>query len=150
MLQARVADGSLLRLIGKCQRVGVLDGANYSEPEVGTAQGSVLSPLLGNFCLHHVLDRWFEREVKPRLRGKTTLGRYCDDFVIGFERQDDAQRVMGVLGKRMDCRRLVPTHPPGLLDNRSSPSRPARPTIRSGRCFGDCPEKVAAGYCGAE
>ncbi len=70
MLQVRVADGSLLRLIGKCLHVGVLDGAAYAEPDTGTAQGSVLSPLLGNVYLHYVLDLWFEREVKPRLRGE--------------------------------------------------------------------------------
>jgi group II intron reverse transcriptase/maturase len=101
MLQVRVADGALRRLIGKCLHVGVLDGAEYSEPEVGTAQGSVLSPLLGNVYLHYVLDLWFERVVKPRLRGKEILLRYCDDFIIGFERQGDAERVIGVLGKRL-------------------------------------------------
>ena len=84
MLQIRVADGSLLRLIGKCLHVGVLDGAELSTPETGTAQGSVLSPMLGNVYLHYVLDLWFEREVKPRLRGRATLIRYADDFVIGF------------------------------------------------------------------
>ncbi len=101
MLQTRVADGSILRLVGKCLHVGVLDGAQLSEPEVGTAQGSVLSPLLGNVYLHYALDVWFEREVKPRLRGAALLVRYCDDFVIAFERRDDAERVMTVLGKRM-------------------------------------------------
>ncbi len=81
--------------------MGVLDGAQYSEPKTGTAQGSVLSPLLGNVYLHYVLDRWFEAEVKPRLRGEAHLVRYADDFVIAFELKDDALRVMGVLGKRM-------------------------------------------------
>jgi RNA-directed DNA polymerase len=101
MLQARVPDGSLLRLIGRCLHVGVLDGADYSEPETGTAQGSVLSPLLGNVYLHHVVDLWFEREVKPRLAGEATLVRYADDLVIAFHRRDDAERVMAVLGKRL-------------------------------------------------
>ena len=68
---------------------------------VGTVQGSVLSPLLGNIYLHYVLDRWFATEVKPRLRGKTTLLRYCDDFIIGFEREEDARRVRVVLEKRL-------------------------------------------------
>jgi len=101
MLQTRVADGSLLRLIGKCLHVGVLDGAEFVRPKIGTAQGSVLSPMLGNVYLHYVLDLWFETEVKPRMRGRATLIRYCDDFIIGFEREDDARRVMNVLGKRL-------------------------------------------------
>ena len=121
LLQTRVADGSLLRLIGKCLHVGVLDGEEFTRPEVGTAQGSVLSPLLGNIYLHYVLDLWFETEVKPRLRGRATLIRYCDDFVIGFEHEDDARRVMEVLGKRLgrfglslhpDKTRLVPFRRP--------------------------------------
>jgi group II intron reverse transcriptase/maturase len=79
MLQIRVADGSLLRLIGKCLHVGVLDGSEYAEPDTGAAQGSVLSPILGNIYLHYVLDLWFERDVKPRLRGEAHLVRYADD-----------------------------------------------------------------------
>ena len=101
--------------------MGVLDGEELTRPEVGTAQGSVLSPLLGNVYLHYVLDRWFETEVRPRLRGRATLIRYCDDFVIGFEHEDDARRVMEVLGKRLgrfglslhpDKTRLVPFRRP--------------------------------------
>jgi len=102
MLRERVVDGSLLRLIGKCLHVGVLDGEEYSEPEEGTAQGSALSPILGNIYLHHVLDVWFERDVIPRLRGKACLIRYADDGVIAFEREDDARRVMGVIAKRFE------------------------------------------------
>lgn len=102
MLQERVADGSLLRLVGKCLHVGILDGEEYSEPDSGTVQGSSLSPLLGNVYLHHVLDLWFEREVLPRMRGKAYLVRYADDLVIGFEREDDAKRVMAVIGRRFE------------------------------------------------
>jgi RNA-directed DNA polymerase len=101
MLQIRVADGSMLRLVGKCLHVGVLDGEEYSEPDLGTAQGSILSPLLGNIYLHYVLDLWFEKEVKPRLRGKAILVRYADDYLLGFALRDDAERVMEVLPKRM-------------------------------------------------
>jgi RNA-directed DNA polymerase len=93
MLRERVVDGTLLRLIGKCLHVEVLDGEAYSEPDEGTVQGSVLSPMLGNIYLHHVLDVWFERDVVPRLRGKARLIRYADDGVIAFEREDDARRV---------------------------------------------------------
>lgn len=101
LLQKRVVDGSMLRLIGKCLHVGVLDGEVFTRPDEGTVQGSTLSPLLGNVYLHHALDLWFTEEVKPRLRGKATLVRYADDAVFGFERQDDAERVQAVLEKRL-------------------------------------------------
>lgn len=110
MLRQRVVDGSFLRLVGKCLNVGVLDGAQYAEPVVGTAQGSVLSPLLGNIYLHHVLDVWFEHDLRPRLKGYARLIRYADDFVIAFERTDDAEDVMGELGARMERFRLA-LHP---------------------------------------
>ena len=101
ILQERLADRNLLRLIGKCLHVGVLDGEEFSEPDEGTVQGSCLSPLLGNIYLHHALDRWFEAEVKPRLKGKAALVRFADDFVVGFERRDDAEQVMKVLAERL-------------------------------------------------
>jgi len=101
MLQIRVADGALLRLVGKCLHVGVLDGTEYSEPDVGTSQGSVLSPLLGNIYLHYVLDVWFAEQVKPRTKGTAFLIRYADDFVMAFQQRDDAERVQVALGKRM-------------------------------------------------
>jgi len=110
MLQKRVADGSLLRLIGKCLHVGVLDGAEFTTPDQGTVQGSALSPLLGNVYLHYALDQWFTEEVQPRLRGKSVLVRYADDACFGFERQDDAERVAAVLGKRL-ARFALTLHP---------------------------------------
>lgn len=101
MLRDRIADESLMRLVGKCLHVGVLDGEEYTEPDTGTAQGSILSPILGNIYLHNVIDVWFEREIKPLLRGHGVLVRYADDFVILFEHDDDAKRVYEVLPKRM-------------------------------------------------
>jgi group II intron reverse transcriptase/maturase len=101
MLRLRVNDESFMRLVGKCLHVGVLDNGEYSEPDVGTAQGSVLSPMLGNVYLHHVLDVWLERQVRPRLRGKTCLVRYADDLVVGFERREEAEMVMAMLHQRM-------------------------------------------------
>ena len=90
MLQTRVADGSLLRLIGKCLHVGVLDGEEDSRPDLGTAQGSVLSPILANVYLHYVLDQWFGVEVKLQLQGQATLIRYCDDFVVMCRNEQQA------------------------------------------------------------
>jgi RNA-directed DNA polymerase len=57
--------------------------------------------MLSNIFLHHVLDKWFEDEVRPRMRGKATLVRFADDFVMTFETYHDAKRVMDVLGKRV-------------------------------------------------
>jgi group II intron reverse transcriptase/maturase len=79
MLRSRIADERLMRLVGKCLHVGVLDGERVLEPSEGTAQGSSLSPLLGNVYLHHVLDVWFEREVRPHLQASSALVRYADD-----------------------------------------------------------------------
>lgn len=101
MLQERIGDKSFIRLVGKCLHVGVLDGEEYSEPGMGTAQGSIISPMLGNIYMHHVLDKWFHEEVLKRLQGRARLIRYADDFVIGFSRKEDAVRVLDVLHKRM-------------------------------------------------
>ena len=80
----------------------MLDGGELLHPEKGTPQGGVISPLLANVYLHYVLDEWFEQEVQPRLKGRAFLIRYADDFVIGCEREDDARRLLEVLGKRME------------------------------------------------
>jgi len=100
MLRQRVRDGVLLRLIGKWLNAGVLEGLELSYPETGTPQGGVISPLLANIYLHVVLDDWFVREVQPRLSGRAWLIRYADDFVIVFQREQDARRVYEVLPKR--------------------------------------------------
>jgi len=100
ILRHRVRDGVLLRLIGKWLNAGVLDGLGLSHPDTGTPQGGVISPLLANIYLHEVLDEWFVREVRPRLRGQAMLVRYADDFVMVFAREDDARRVWRVLPER--------------------------------------------------
>ena len=100
LLQRRVRDGVLLRLLGKWLHAGVLDQGCLTYPEAGTPQGGVISPLLANVYLHYVLDVWFEQEVKPRLKGRAFLIRYADDFVIGFACEEDARRVLEVLPKR--------------------------------------------------
>ena len=100
ILRRRVRDGVLHRLIGKWLNAGVMEEGRVYRPEAGTPQGGVISPLLANIYLHEVLDEWFAREVKPRLRGRAHLVRYADDFVIAFEQEEDARRVMDVLPKR--------------------------------------------------
>jgi len=99
-VQRRVCDGVLLRLIGKWLNAGVLEGRTVTYPEAGTPQGGVISPLLANIFLHEVLDVWFERDIKPRLKGRAVLIRYADDAVLGFSLEEDARRVLTVLPKR--------------------------------------------------
>ncbi len=99
-IQQRINDGGLLRLIGKWLNAGVMEGEQITYSDRGTPQGGTISPCLANVFLHHVLDEWFVREVKPRMRGHCFIVRFADDFVIGFQREDDARRVMDVLPKR--------------------------------------------------
>lgn len=117
VLRQRIGDGVVLRLIGKWLNAGAMERGQLSYPESGTPQGGVISPMLANIFLHTVLDTWFENEVLPRLRGRAVLVRFVDDFVIAFEREDDARRVYSVLPKRFqkhgltlhpDKTRLVP------------------------------------------
>jgi len=100
VLRQRVNDGRIRRLIGKWLRAGVMEDGVLSHPESGVVQGGVISPVLANIFLHHVLDEWFEGEVRPRMKGRCFLTRFADDFVIGCEREADARRIMAVLPKR--------------------------------------------------
>lgn len=128
ILRRRVRDGVLLRLIGKWLKAGVMEEGRVYRPDAGTPQGGVISPLLANIYLHEVLDEWFAREVKPRLRGRGHLVRYADDFVIAFEHGEDARRVMGVLPKRFGKYglRLHPEKTRLVRFNRPSRNAPPR------------------------
>lgn len=101
-LDQRVRDGVLRRAIDKWLKAGVLEEGNLSHPAAGTPQGGVISPILSNIYLHKVLDEWFETAVKPRLRGQAFLIRFADDFVLVFQVEADARRVLEVLPKRFD------------------------------------------------
>jgi hypothetical protein len=100
MIERRISDASVLRLIRKWINVGVIDDGRLLVSETGTGQGQTISPLLANVYLHFVLDEWFEREVKPRLRGMAFEIRYADDAVICFQYREDAEKVLQVLPKR--------------------------------------------------
>jgi RNA-directed DNA polymerase len=100
-LKQRVTDGVVRRMIDKWLKAGVMEQGQVSYPKAGTPQGGVISPLLSNVFLHEVLDVWFTREVQPRLEERSTLIRYCDDFVMLFACRKDAERVQAVLAKRL-------------------------------------------------
>ncbi len=101
-LDQRVRDGVLRRTLDKWLKAGVMEDGALSHPTTGTPQGGVVSPILSNIYLHKVLDEWFEEAVKPRLRGVSFLIRFADDFVLVFQLESDARRVLEVLPKRFD------------------------------------------------
>jgi RNA-directed DNA polymerase len=122
VLRQRVNDGAILRVIRKWLWAGVLEGETRSDPERGSPQGGVVSPRRANTCLDHVLNAWFEREVKPRMKGRCLRIRFADDVVIGGEREGEARRMLVVLPKR--CARCKLTiHPQKTRLVQFQPSR---------------------------
>src|ERR1700691_5551421 len=97
----RVGDPRLISLIRRWLKASVLEDEELHPNEEGTPQGGSISVLLSNVYLHYVLDLWFERVVKPRLRGEACMVRYIDDFVICFQYRSDALRVQDALRRRL-------------------------------------------------
>ena len=100
ILDQRVRDGVLRGAIDKWLKAGVFEDGSIRYSARGTPRGGVVSPLLANIYLHEVLDTWFDETVRPRLAGRAFLVRYADDFLLAFERREDAERVFEVLPKR--------------------------------------------------
>jgi group II intron reverse transcriptase/maturase len=135
-LDKRVRDGVIRRAIDKWLKAGVLEEGVKTRPETGTPQGGVISPLLANIYLHEVIDVWFEREVKPVMRGGCFMMRFADDMVMVFETESDARRVLAVLPKRLarygltmhpEKTRLVAFRRPPGGPGKKRPGRGARP-----------------------
>lgn len=102
MLAERVDDRALLWLIKKWLKAGVLDtDGKVLHPVTGTPQGGIISPVLSNVYLHYALDLWFEKIVKKHCKGEACLIRFADDFVCGFERQQEAEAFYKVLAERL-------------------------------------------------
>ncbi len=134
MVERRIGDGSILRLIRKWIHMGVIDDGRLLVSKTGTGQGQIISPLLANVYLHHVLDLWMENEVRPRLKGKVIEVRYGDDAVFCFQYLEDAQKVLQVLPKRFakygltlhpDKTRLVPFGRSALAQAERDGTQPA-------------------------
>ena len=106
-LDLRIKDGVVRRMIDKWLTAGVLEESTLKRSDTGAPQGGVLSPMLSNIFLHYVLDEWFERVAKPRLRGSCRLVRFADDFVMTFEDDHSGKRMLAVLGKRLGRYGLV-------------------------------------------
>jgi RNA-directed DNA polymerase len=100
-LRERIIDTSLLRLIVRFLKAGVMEEGKYQEVDRGTPQGGVISPILANIYLHYVLDLWFEKVVKRELTGCAQLIRYGDDFIVCFQRGDEAKAFEEMLRQRL-------------------------------------------------
>jgi group II intron reverse transcriptase/maturase len=90
-LKERITDTSLLRLISRFLKAGIMEDGKFIETDKGTPQGGVLSPILANIYLHFVLDLWFEKRVKKELKGYSHLVRYADDFIVCLQFSSSAQ-----------------------------------------------------------
>ena len=101
-LKQRIVDSSLLQLISRFLKSGIMEEGVYFETDQGTPQGGVLSPVLANVYLHYVLDSWFMTEVIPQLNGYAQLIRYADDFIICFENEKEAMIFGVALRQRMN------------------------------------------------
>jgi group II intron reverse transcriptase/maturase len=100
-VELRVGDPRIMSLIRRWLKAGILEDGTVHPNEEGTPQGGSISVLLSNIYLHYVLDLWFDRAIKPRLRGEAYLVRYLDDFVVCFQYRSDAVRFQEVLAKRL-------------------------------------------------
>jgi group II intron reverse transcriptase/maturase len=102
MLELRIDDRPLLRLIGKWLKAGVLEeGGKVIHPDTGCPQGSSISPVLANIYLHYVLDLWFEEVVKPRCKARAFMCRFADDVVFAFQYREEAERFFRAVPKRL-------------------------------------------------
>jgi len=103
MLEQRIDDRAFTGLIRKWLKAGILEpmAGEAEEPEKGTPQGGIISPILANIYLHYVLDLWIEREVSKESKGEVIFMRYADDIIVGFSRYSDAKSYLDKLPGRL-------------------------------------------------
>ena len=101
MLEERIDDPRLIRLIRKWLKAGVLEDGRVTRSEEGTPQGGVISPLLANIYLHFVQDLWIRKVIAKESRGRVLFRRYADDSIVCFERKEDAERYLRKLPGRL-------------------------------------------------
>lgn len=101
-LEVRITDSSLLRLISRMLKAGIMEEGEFKPSQEGTPQGGNVSPVLGNIYLHYVLDLWFEKVVRKQCKGSAYMVRYADDFVCCFQDEFEAKDFYLALIKRLD------------------------------------------------
>ena len=100
-LEHDIQDKNFLRYVKRFLIAGVMEGTELKDSDRGTPQGGLISPVLANVYLHYVLDLWFAKAIKPRLRGEAYYVRYADDFLILFQYENEARSVLEVLKERL-------------------------------------------------
>jgi group II intron reverse transcriptase/maturase len=100
-LEHRITDKRLVRLLMKWLRAGVMEEGRLYEAKAGTPQGGGISPLLANVYLTYALDQWVHQWRRRHALGEVYIVRYADDFVMGFERQEDAQAIRAAMAERL-------------------------------------------------
>ena len=100
-LEHDIQDKTFLRYVNRFLISGYIEDMKYYETDKGTPQGGLISPILANVYLHYVLDLYFEKYIKPRLKGEAYLVRYADDFIIMFQYENEANKVYELLIKRL-------------------------------------------------
>jgi group II intron reverse transcriptase/maturase len=100
-VEHRIGDRRILALIQKWLRAGVLEDGTWTQSEEGTPQGGLISPVLANIYLHYVFDLWAHRWRRSNALGEVIIVRYADDFVVGFEHREEAERFQEALKERM-------------------------------------------------
>jgi len=102
MLEHRIGDGRVIRLVRRWLKAGVLDEGVWSVSETGTPQGAVISPLLANVFLHYVFDLWAQQWRRRQAKGVMIVVRYADDIVAGFEHEADATAFWDAMRERFE------------------------------------------------
>lgn len=100
-LEHDIQDKNFLRYVKRFLIAGIMEGTELLDSDRGTPQGGLISPVLANVYLHYVLDLWFEKAIKPKLRGETYYVRYADDFLILFQYENEARTVLNTLRNRL-------------------------------------------------
>lgn len=101
MLEQRIGDRRILRLIRRWLKAGILESGEWVEVDIGTPQGSGISPLLANVFLHYVFDAWVQQWRQKHARGQIVVIRYADDGLIGAQYEDDAKKLLEALKERL-------------------------------------------------
>lgn len=100
-LEHRIGDKNLLRYVSRFLKAGIIEKGQFHKMYEGTPQGGIISPLLANIYLHYVLDLWFEKIVRKKLKGQAYIVRYADDFVCCFEYENEAEKFYEALKSRL-------------------------------------------------